>query len=283
MNFWIKFLLPGYYYFYSRLPRKSEQVSWLIVFPLLVLLGILFVSDRNPFTVIAIYIIANICWLNFYEIGYLENDAITIKREKSPTLRIPDQEIMFIQANFKKLSFLRMLIGIFLLIIIYSLIEYTLSFYLFVLAILLARVFFYLHNNIRNRLNIITYHFLSTTKFFVFPLLLVPNKEQLAPLLIALYFSFPLPRTIEHAVKTKYNLGALKAMVGELDTFRLKYYLFLVVIALAINLFKQNQYSEVFLFISLYYFIYRLTGFYLIKLGAYRRSKFKSHDWNEKS
>ncbi|AKD01948.1 hypothetical protein POKO110462_19470 [Pontibacter korlensis] len=281
MSFWLKFLLPGYYYFYSRLPRKSEQISWIIVFPALVLVGILLVSDANALHIIITYIIANFCWLNFYEIGYLENDAITIKLEKDPTLRIPQKEILFVQKNFNKLTLIRIITGAGLLTLIYILPVSKISFLMFTMALAGARLFFFLHNKIRSRFNVLTYHLLSTTKFFAFPLLLLPNHEQLVSLLIALYLSFPLPRTVEHAVKIRYKFVSLKKIVGDLDTFRLKYYFALIAFALVFYFFSDTLLARTVLVISLYYFFYRLVGFLMVRYGAYKRSKFKSHDWTE--
>lgn len=283
MNYWLKFLLPGYYYFYSRLPRRSEQVSWLIVFPIVVLIAILLVTDQNPFTITVTYLIANFCWLNFYEIGYLENDAITIKGEKEPTLRIPESEILFIQENFYKLTIFRILTGVGLLIVLFYIIETAANFWFFILVLVLARFFFYLHNSNRSRLNVLTYHFLSTTKFFVFPILLVTDSDELIALLVALYLSFPLPRTIEHAVKAKYKLVLLKKLVGELDVFRLRYYLFLAILSVILYIFVKTTFSFIMLFLGLYFFVYRSIGYLLIKFGTYRRTKFKAHDWTGRS
>ena len=77
-----EFLIPGYYLFYSRIKRKSELLSLLIVYPLFLFVFIGLILNNISWAYIFTFIISLMTWFSFYEIGYLENDAITIKREE---------------------------------------------------------------------------------------------------------------------------------------------------------------------------------------------------------
>src|SRR5690606_29974087 len=106
----VKFCLPGYYLFYSRLRRKSERISWLVVFPLAVLLAsILAVPDDWP-TTLGVFSLSFLAWMFIYEFGYMENDVFTIDWEAQPTLRIAREEIDFIKSSFYWINGIRMLL-----------------------------------------------------------------------------------------------------------------------------------------------------------------------------
>ena len=202
----INFLIPGYYLFYSRLKRKSELVSLLIVYPVFLLIFIGFQLNNFSWWYLPFFLVSLFTWLSFYEVGYLENDAITIKKEKNPTLRIRPNEIEFIQTKFYKIQLLKILLGCFGLFLVFLYNEWDnlgLSILGFLAIIIVARTSFYFHNTLRSRWNILTYFVLSTAKYTSLVILFL-WKFDIQFLLIGLLFIFPIPRTLEHACKVKY-------------------------------------------------------------------------------
>jgi hypothetical protein len=134
--------------------------------------------------------------------------------------------------------------------------------------VLIGRLLFFLHNTLRSRINILTYFGLCVTKYLVFPFLLLGMDYGLEPYLV-IFFTFPLLRTLEHAVKPKYELVTLQQIVGSLDKFRLGYYAFVLVIALGIWGFFDLLPT---LALSLiYFFIFRFGIWILIRSRVYSR------------
>src|SRR5690606_23702956 len=204
INEWVKFVLPGYYLFYSRLARKSERISWLVVFPLTVLLVNMLAAPNNSALISGIFLLSFLSWLAVYELGYMENDVFTIDRETNPTLRISSEDIAWIKSNFYKIVSIRLLLFLLLTCLLWYFFadQFSLAYYFATIG--LTRLAFYLHNRLRSRWNILTYFLLSSGKYLFLALILF--QLELPLLLLALHLAFPLPKTLEHACKVKYGL-----------------------------------------------------------------------------
>ena len=98
----IFFYLPMGYLLKTRLNSLAKFISWNIiyVFPLFYLayIKLNFVITIIDFveilgSIIVVY--------NFYEIGYIQNDTETIKRESNPTLRVSKDELEYYEENIE--------------------------------------------------------------------------------------------------------------------------------------------------------------------------------------
>lgn len=277
-----KYLIPGYYLLYSRINRKSELLSLLIVYPVFLFVFISLNLMNLDWWYVFTFCISLISWFSFYENGYLENDAITIKQEENPTLRLMPNEIIFIQNNFIKIQFLKILIGslgIILIFLINKLSDLNLNILGYIILIIAARISFYFHNTIRNRWNILTYFFLSTTKYTSLVVLFLGNTHSIY-LIMSLLLVFPIPRMLEHACKVKYELSNLKKIIGDFDKFRLVWYGIGLVIIVLLYLSLESSIYYSLLFSFLWFFIFRLSVFLIVRLTNYNRSTFSSQEWN---
>lgn len=274
--------IPGYYLFYSRLKRKSEVLSLLYVYPLFLFLILYLAFSFEFITYSLVFLAALLTWLSFYEIGYLQNDAITIKKETNPTLRIPQEQIRFIQGNFKQIVLWKTLIGVGGLLLLWFVNNsglMRLSVVFFLGMIVLSRISFYLHNTIRSRWNIVTYLFLTSTKYLSLPFLFFQDSVLFQVVCVSIWILFPLLRTLEHAAKVKYSITWLQKGMGNLDQFRVIYYFLCLTIAASIYLWGDYQLFWLPFLGSLWFFCYRMTVFLIVRLGAYKRTNFDSHKW----
>lgn len=276
----IKFFIPGYYLLYSRLKRKSEIVSLLVIYPLYIGMLLFNFTDIEIGKLVILFITAWFAWIAVYETGYFENDAITIKKEVNPTLRMPSHEITWVQQNFMLLHLVRFLMAFGFLGLLLWLSDNVLTntdLLSFVICIFVARVFFYFHNSIRSRWNILTYVLLSSTKylslFFLFHTHLLHTPE----LFYCVLLTFPLPRTLEHAAKTKYGLEKIQNLIGNLDQFRFKYYLLGFLISLSLYYFEVAASAIVFVVSFGYFLFFRASTFLITKFGLYNRTLSKAH------
>lgn len=264
-----KYLVPFKYLHYSRLKTRMEIYSLIWIYPLYLFLFIFLFYGVSLVPGVFLFFLLFTYWMLIYEIGYMENDAITIKKETNPNIRIPREDIAFIQKHFNRILGFRTLIFGLVVGFIYFLGLLPIDkITFFVIFVCLARGFFWLHNTIRSRYNILTYFFLCVSKYFVLPYIFLELDYGIEPYFILL-FSFPVLRTIEHAVKSKYQTMKLSRLVGSLDKFRAIYYgtLFL---AVCCNHFVGLL--DVVWILSLGYFVsFRLAIFMMIKLGFYSR------------
>ena len=135
----------------------------------------------------------------------------------------------------------------------------------FLLILIFVCIFYWLHNNYRNRFNIITYFFLSFFKFFglIYPFFLVANSESFLELMIVVILMFPALRTLEHSRKSKYELQLVKKIITDVDRFRVIYYF-----SNSILFFSYYYLMGSFILVaivSLYYFVVRLFAFLYAK------------------
>lgn len=264
-----KFVFPFYYLYYSRLRKPEELLSLIWIYPLFLFLFLFGFYGLELIPNVFSFVLGLIAWMSMYEVGYLENDALTIRREANPNIRIPQRAIEYIQANYKRIFATRVAIFLGLVAVLY--ISGLLSpeqLLVFLGLVLWARLMFFLHNSTRSSINIGTYFFLCATKYLIFPLVYLGREHGIEPFMVIL-LSFPLLRTIEHATKKKYGFTKLQTWVGSLDVFRVKYYGFYLGLAIVFHLGTGG--GLVFIYSAFYFFLFRLGILSLVGTGKYTR------------
>ena len=279
MNEWVKSVLPGYYLFYSRLLRKSERISWLVVFPLAVLLANMLAAPDDSALISGIFLLSFLAWLAVYELGYQENDVFTIDRETNPTLRISSEDIAWIKPNFYAIVGMRLVLFLTLTSLLWYFFDGRFSLIFYFVTIGVTRLVFYFHNRLRSRWNILTYFLLSLGKYLFLALILFQLEFPL--LLLALILAFPVPRTLEHACKVKYRLKPVKLLVGEFDLFRVKYYGAGALVFGTLAWGFPGEGWLVPLAVFVYFFLFRTFVWAMIKYAHYQRTEFEVHQWDK--
>ena len=212
-----------------------------------------------------------------YEIGYIENDCLTIKKETKPTIRLRKAEFAYIKKNYLKIISFKYLITISLLGLLFwidTFTAYNLNIANFIILLIFNRIIFFIHNNIRSRLNILTFFFLSSTKM-IFPILLFINSDYYIVPIIFLILIFPLLRTIEVSTLTRHNFINLSKIISDIDKFRIIYlviFLFFTLLIYNFSILNVKNFSICFSLI-IYYLLFRIITFFLIKNGYYIRDK----------
>lgn len=274
------FYIPVTYLFYSRLKSAIERVSYLFLFPGMVsVMNYLWFGVNYPnLHFLLFFVLFFFAWYSIYEIGYLENDALAIQKEKNPTLRISKAKIDYIRTHFLKIFFIRVIIAIISLSVL-PLFILPNRVLLLLMCLIVTLFFFKMHNYFRGRINIITYFGLSFLKYYTFSVLFIDDQYFLYAIYWALLF--PLPRTIEHASKIKYNLNIVQSLVGNQDPFRAGYYLLLVILGVsAVLLFQVEASFIIFLVGAGMFFLFRLLSLIIVKYTRIKRVKRKAHRWN---
>lgn len=272
-----KYYIPFYYLILSRLKSKVDRVSWIIIFIIPPFIMGIFFSTIHVFNYLLIFLIANIAFYSLYEIGYLENDIQTTKKEENPTIRINKAVQEYLEKNYLKVIIFKYTTVFILICSLILLLNDIQKIFSFITILLISRFSFYMHNTIRNKINIVTFFILAITKYSMVLFLLLPLNKLLIPILLSIV-TFPLLRTMEHASRKKYNLSKYSQLIGNHDLFRIKYYLLFMLLS---SFFIYLHPSNVLLLsigLYFYFFIFRYASYLLIKKKIYKRDTLKTKD-----
>ena len=271
----IKFYIPFYYLFYTRLKTKMEIVSWQIIFIVPQFLITYFFLEIRIDIFLQLFLLSQFIFHTLYEVGYIENDILTTKKEKNPTLRLDKKSANYMRNNYQKVIYFRYCIVLLFLGLLYSIniiFKFEINILSFIWLLLFNRIFFSIHNHVRNRSNILTFFILAITKY-IFPLVLfVSNENMLYPILLSV-IAFPLLRTIEICMLKRHNFKNFVNIIVNLDKFRILYYLISLIICLIIWHFSylSDQNFSLAILIFLYFALFRIVSYFLIKKGIYKR------------
>jgi hypothetical protein len=222
-----------------------------------------------------LYLLAKVAFIAVYEIGYIENDTVTIKKESTPNMRLYAKDYAFFEHHYNRVILSRVGAVVLALVGLWglsALLNVTLYLFPFVLTLLAARAIFAAHNTIRNRFNVVTFAGLSILKYSALLFLFVPLSQIATPFVLAVTI-FPLLRTTEHACRERYGFVWLQRVVGDLDAFRVKYYSTLLVLALLFYVWVPNELFFSALLMHLYYLLYRVGCYIAVYRGNYKRVK----------
>ncbi len=245
MNF---FFIPFFYFYHSRLRTIIKTISWFFIYiiPIFTLAFFSGVVSPNELAFLFLFIIGI---YNIYEIGYINNDCETIKKEKNPTLRLSKSEIHYY--NKKKLFIysIRILISLVILLIL-SLNEEISTYYLLISYIGLL-ISFLFYNSIRSIANLPIHFLLVLFRFSSFSLVFNLGYECF----IFSALIFPLINLIERSGEVRFKLTFFqKGIFLNRDLFRVLYYFILT-----LGLYIFNIHGAV-LYTTIYMLSYRITS-----------------------
>jgi hypothetical protein len=268
--------LPTYYLFYSRYQTRSAQLSWLAgeVLPLLFVSAFFF--DGSFVDLVPAYLLTRMAFVSLYEIGYIENDTVTIKHEPGAQSRLLAEDHRFFDTHYSLVIALKaavMLASFVLLVALDRVRDLELNLPAFAVCLALTWSVFALHNRVRSRANIGTVLMLLWLKYGASFLLFARPADYPAAIGIALTL-FPIAGTIEYASKPHFNLAWAIRINQDIDAFRVKYYLVLVVLTLIAAVVQPGQRVWPFLvMIAAYLLLYRIACLYMVRRRGYRRFK----------
>ena len=269
-----RFLLPWTYLVHSRLKARMEQVSWVLINPVVVTAIAAYVTVLSPGPFIGALALAFIAWQSVYETGYLENDLVTTQREAAPTLRLASELHSAATRSYWILITGKLCVAglacIGLVALGGSEPEDGLAVGRFIGLLIASRLAFYAHNSVRSRLNVVTYLGLAGLKYGTIPALFYTGTEWWAFGAVVV-LPFPLLRTLEHARKDKYHLSIASRLIQDVDRFRPMYYGGLAVVFTVLLAVAGTSLFRLGLEVAVYLFLLRLVGLALaLRMG--RRS-----------
>lgn len=254
-------ILPFYYTFKTRYNSISGKIGYILTNILPIYLYIYtFLKEKSLLKITIITLIAMCSYMSIYEIGYIFNDTITIKKEKNPTLRLTFQEILSVQKKIKKIVVQKIIVSL-IFIFFLKLILKEINIYNYIITFMLTISVYCIHNFYRNsKITYITFFLLSTLRFFSPVSFVLPLKLNFSYLIpIVLYNS--LIRNFEQIGNEKYKFKKLNINKNK-NGFRVGYYLLMICILKLYPEFLLKNFKNV-----LYYlFIYRVLIYLFLKL-----------------
>lgn len=186
-----------------------------------------------------------------YEMGYIWNDAETIKNEKKPTLRLSRGELRFYEESKYSVYLGRILLITALGGCIYFFNKEISMYYLANIIIILA--LYAVYNNVRSLVNL-PLHFMLVLSRYVLPIIVLSQASWATAAWLILVF--PLINLIERCSEKRFNLEFFsKFYLANKGRGRYVYYFIVSVLCV---LFSAPTYISI---VVLYMLLYRLLSF----------------------
>ena len=261
----LMFYVPVLYAIRTRFLKRTKLgiFFWFAEYLFPVLLSLL-LANIEPISIFQM-LLSVVCVYCFYEIGYIQNDCETIKKEENPTLRLSEDELKIYERNKWNIYMTRGVVGI--LFSMYYIQQVIPSCIL--LPVLWGIIPLYLlYNSMRNRLNQYLVLFLMVYRYGV-PFFLYTHFNWNCYLLLLIIISYPIPTFIQICAKEKRGRCEKWALffVGSYnkrELFRLKFYLFLIV-GVGVLAFL-NQVHLYYVILPIYFFLFRIGSYSMRKI-----------------
>lgn len=259
----IFFYIPFFYTFKTRLISIDKIISWgmIYIIPISIANFILNVEHNGFIDFLNLFFSFSLVY-SLYELGYIYNDAVTIKNEVKPTLRLSIAELQFFYRHKISIVFVRVFIALLLSILISN--EYGFGVYLTWLIIPLYAGY----NKIRSRWNL-PLHFLLVTLRYSCPALAVSGDVTV---FFIMFLVFSLINLIERGGEKRFNFSFLqKSIFNNHDRFRCIYYGLMLIMAWIIFMWDQDSIAFYTLWVlTIYFFIYRTLLYLMISIKGGR-------------
>lgn len=264
------FYVPLLYFIHTRISGTSKLISWLFLFFLPTFYIQYHFSNLSLTNAFWIYLIQLALVYNMYEMGYIQNDAETIKNERIPTRRLSDEELEYYEEHKGFIFVGRSFLAGILLYILDIQIHDSDGYVRFAVIILLITQLYFIYNVIRSRLTLILHFCLVCLRYLGFPLLFISIREIDPLTVIILLGVFPIINLVERASNKKFGIRVLSGVNDNeysLSIFRLAYHFLLLVCTIGIVAFFRD---ELWLAVLVFYlFFIRMCYFAYL----YRRRK----------
>lgn len=248
------FYFPIFYLYCSRQKSIKKFLSWCVVY-LIPVCALGMIQSSVSLNNLIICLLGVILIYDFYEIGYIQNDAETIKSEVNPSLRLSERQLSYYESHKIAIYSLRLLLGCVLSYFLFKISPQPQFFLVCVFSLLLI---YQIYNRIRSRWNLFLHIFLISIRFCSVQLLFWPDIDW--SVLICSFFMYPFANILERASFPKYGIQMMRFLIGGKDkivSFRIKYYV-IALLAVLILAFTVDTFDIRLCYLFVYYLIVRI-------------------------
>lgn len=167
---------------------------------------------------------------NLYEVGYIQNDTETIKKEKNPTMRLQQADLDYYSSNRFGIYATRAIIDFILVGLLVYLNHGLMSVWVFLGVAHTITPIFLLYNAMRNTWNILLHFFLATLKFSSLQFLFFDSLQ--VNVFILSIFAYPIINLIDRASTPRFLKKFSAYYIPRVAILRAVYYWFLLLFCL---------------------------------------------------
>ncbi len=253
------FFVPLAYLFATRLQGRLGVLSWVCIYPVPILLSVtLFGHGQLESSSVLAVLLAMLATYGLYELGYMDNDVVTVRREAAPTHRLSSTEQGFYEERYAVIVGLRLLfVGVCALGVVLLVQANSAGEYLFLGGLAVIAIAFQIYNGTRGRINLPLQLVLVSARFCL-PGAVAIYWGHVSYLLVML-LCFPLPNLLERSGEPRYRLVFLTMLHTHRHGFRVVYYLLLTLGFAA--LLQVGELDKAALLLAAYFLVYRTATF----------------------
>lgn len=267
LNSLLIFLIPIWYTLKTRFIKRSSKgfLFWASEYLVPVLI-VLWCIDTACFHGINAFL-AILCTYCFYELGYIQNDCETIKKEKNPTLRLNEKELAFYEKH-KIIIYAVRFFYIAAFTVYYNYLGISKSILILLFAVL---PYYIIYNTVRGKICDYLINPLTAYRYCM-PLILYQFSAINWTALLYILLAYSFPTFLQYCVREKNGKPSklVTAIIGKYedrDIFRVKYYsVFLIAsfVATYLNYLEAN-----YLVLAIYFLVFRIATLkYRLKLKS---------------
>jgi hypothetical protein len=247
------FYLPYLYTNRAKLTKRGRLLSY---FLMLVLPSGYFALLQTDFTFshLLAVLLGLVITQNLYEIGYIQNDTETIKKEKKPTLRLNDGELSFYEQHKRSVYLLRSVIDLVLCLGLFAVLGSGRNFWTFVGVVHLIIPVFLVYNSFRNKWNLLLHLVLAILKYTSVQFLFLGTMKP--EVFIVSVVAYPVINFVERVANPQFTDVFSKYLRPRLARFRVAYYLLALLVSL--GLYHASLLDVCLVCAVAYYLVYRL-------------------------
>lgn len=227
------FYIPTLYLFKVRHEGNFwKLLSWWFLLIVPTLGYTLLIDDSVGLTGLTRFFILAFAVVSYYELGYMQNDTLSLSREKDPTIRLKDEEYDYCLVHITNIVVTRLFFVALLLLLYVMISPRGLALVMTIILFLILLPVFCMYNNIRGLASVIIYPILVSARYLV---LICPcvGKQNFWMITLLLLLSYPIEIGIERFSMPKKRFGLMARIIPDEESkarFRAFYYFGILII-----------------------------------------------------
>lgn len=227
------FYIPTIYLFKVRLEGNIRKfLSWWFLLIVPTLGYTLLIDDSMSLMGLLRFFILSFSVVSYYELGYMQNDTLSLSREKDPTIRLKDEEYDYCLFHLPNIIVTRLIIVAILLIIYVVISPCGLALAVTLFSFLILLPIFGIYNNIQGLFSVLFYPILVSARYLV-PICPCVGRQNFWIITLLILLSYPFEIGIERFSMPKKRFGLMARIIPNEKSkarFRALYYLVILIL-----------------------------------------------------
>ena len=251
----VSFYLPFTYVMLARMGTPAKSLGLLLIYAVPTCYYFLLAGGFD-WSLVPIYLLCITLIYTLYEMGYIQNDTETIKREENPSIWLWPSNFEFYETHKYSIYATRLGLAAGLSVLFCLYWGTHVGTCLFLCMAWSIALIYQIYNRIRNRWNLLLFAMLQICRYLSYLFLFAPDVN--GKIVLLSFVSFPLCYIVERTSHPRYHLKWIQQLIPSrerLTSFRVKYYAALCLVCSV--LLWQNILNLTDCVIPFYFLVYR--------------------------